>query len=111
MGTKTPFAIARHDGQALAFAGLWEGWRAPDGSILRSFAIVTTAANVQMAMLHARMPVILEEPDWPCWLGEDERDPATLLHGCAEGVLRLWPVSKRVGNVRNDDPSLLDPVP
>ena len=109
-GGKTPFAIERADGQPLAFAGLWEGWRAPDGSILRSFAIVTTNANTQMAALHERMPVILEEPDWPLWFGETEGDPATLLHASPEGILRFWEVDKRVGNVRNDDPALLDPV-
>jgi len=27
---KQPFAIARHDGTPLAFAGVWEGWRSPD---------------------------------------------------------------------------------
>jgi hypothetical protein len=27
----------------------------------------------------------------------------------AEGILRIWPVDKRVGNVRNDGPELLEP--
>lgn len=107
---KTPFAIARADGQPLAFAGLWEGWRAPDGAILRSFAIITTAANAAMAAVHARLPVILEAPDWPLWLGDTDGDALTLLHAPGPDVLRIWPVSRRVGNVRNDDPALLDPV-
>jgi len=63
-----------------------------------------------MAVLHERMPVILEKPDWPAWLGETEADPVELLRPAAEGVLRLWPVDKRVGNVRNDEPGLLAPV-
>lgn len=41
-----------------AFAGLWEGYRWPDGTVTRSFYIVTTAANAEMAELHDRMPVI-----------------------------------------------------
>jgi putative SOS response-associated peptidase YedK len=49
---KTPYAIARADGDPLAFAGVWEGWRSPEGNILRTFAIVTTTANAQMAVLH-----------------------------------------------------------
>jgi putative SOS response-associated peptidase YedK len=110
---KTPYAIARTDGEPLAFAGIWEGWRAPDGNILRTFAIVTTTANVEMAVLHERMPVILEALDWPAWLSEATDDPlpdpAALLRPSAEGILRLWQVDKRVGNVRNDGPELLAP--
>ncbi len=62
---KQPYVIARQDGAPLAFAGLWEGWRSPEGETLRTFAILTTAANGTMAQLHERMPVVLEERDWP----------------------------------------------
>ena len=73
---KQPYAIARVDGTPLAFAGLWEGWRSPDGETLRTFAIITTSANADMAVLHDRMPVILEPPDWPVWLerGKETHD-------------------------------------
>jgi putative SOS response-associated peptidase YedK len=56
---KQPYAIARTDGDPLVFAGLWEAWRYPDGEILRTFTIITTAANATIAELHERMPVIL----------------------------------------------------
>jgi putative SOS response-associated peptidase YedK len=106
---KEPHAIARADEELLAFAGLWEGWRSPDGDVLRTFTIITTEANVQMSTLHSRMPVILEKTDWPVWLGEADGDPRILLHPAPEGMLRIWPVGKRVGNVRNDGPDLLEP--
>jgi putative SOS response-associated peptidase YedK len=61
---KQPFAIARSDDKPLAFAGIWEGWRSPDGEFLRTFAILTTSANDMMSALHQRMPVILERSDW-----------------------------------------------
>lgn len=109
-GGKTPFAIARADGDPLAFAGIWEGWRSPDGEILRSFAIVTTAANMQMSALHERMPVILERADWPVWIAEAPGDPVSLLRPLPEGILNIWPVDRRVGNVRNDGPELLAPI-
>jgi putative SOS response-associated peptidase YedK len=109
-GGKTPYAIARADQEPLAFAGIWEGWRSPDGDILRTYAIVTTTANAQMSVLHERMPVILEAADWPAWLGEAPGDPASPLRPSPEGILRLWPVDKRVGNIRNDGPELLEPL-
>ena len=106
---KTPYAIARADGDPMAFAGVWEGWRSPEGDILRTFAIVTTNANAQMSVLHERMPVILETGDWPVWLGEQSGDPAILLRPSPDDILSLWRVDKRVGNVRNDGPDLLVP--
>jgi putative SOS response-associated peptidase YedK len=106
---KVPHAIARADGDPLALAGIWEGWHSPDGDVLQTFAIITTAANAQIAVLHNRMPVILEAEDWPVWLGEAEGDPQALLKPAKEGIVRIWPVDKRVGNVRNDGPDLIKP--
>jgi putative SOS response-associated peptidase YedK len=55
----------------------------------RTFTIITANANAVMARLHDRMPVTLEPQDWPIWLGEVEADPATLLRGAGEDVLRV----------------------
>jgi putative SOS response-associated peptidase YedK len=107
---KQPYAIARRDGEPLAFAGMWESWRAPDGETLRTFAILTTAANDDMVTLHDRMPVILEPDDWDRWL-EDDDGYGELMRPAAPGVVRLWPVSRRVNNVRNDGADLLDEIP
>jgi putative SOS response-associated peptidase YedK len=107
---KQPYAIARRDGAPLVFAGVWEGWRDPAGEVLRSFTIVTTAANDDMAPLHDRMPVILEADAWPVWLGEVPGDYAALLRPSPAGTLRLWPVSRAVNNVRNNGPELLDRI-
>jgi putative SOS response-associated peptidase YedK len=41
-GDKQPYAIAPVDGQPMAFAGLWEGFRWPDGTVARTFTIITT---------------------------------------------------------------------
>ena len=41
-GGKIPYAIARADGQPMAAAGLWEGWRGPGDEVIRSFTILTT---------------------------------------------------------------------
>jgi putative SOS response-associated peptidase YedK len=108
-GGKLPYAIARADGQPMAFAGLWEGWRGADGTVLRTFTIVTTNANAVLRPLHERMPVILEAADWAAWLGETEGDAAALLRPSAAD-LRVWRVGTAVNNVRNDNAALLEPV-
>ena len=105
---KEPFAIARTDGAPLAFAGLWERHRDAAGEVVRSFAILTCAANATLRPLHERMPVVLEPADWPLWLGEQDGDATELMRPAAADVLRIWPVSTRVNSVRNNDASLLD---
>jgi putative SOS response-associated peptidase YedK len=63
-----------------------------------------------MADLHNRMPVILEERDWPMWLGEGEGDHTALLRPAPDGLLRTWPVDRRVGSPRNNGPELLETI-
>ena len=106
---KQPFAIARTDGHPMVFAGLWEGWRGADGTVMRTFTIVTTSANATLRPLHERMPVVLEPSDWPAWLGETETDPTALLRSSA-AEFRVWRVGKAVNNVRNDSAALLEPA-
>jgi putative SOS response-associated peptidase YedK len=107
---KTPFAVAREDGDPVAFAGIWEAWKSPDGKRVQTFATITTDANNLLAGIQDRMPVIIEREDWPLWLGETEGDVQALLRPAAEDALRFWPVGKAVGNVRNDGPELLKPA-
>jgi putative SOS response-associated peptidase YedK len=76
---KTPFAVTRVDGEPVAFAGIWETWKSPDGERLGTFATITTEANILLAPIQDRMPVIVERADWPLWLGETEGDPGALL--------------------------------
>jgi putative SOS response-associated peptidase YedK len=83
------------------------------GEWVRSFAIITTTPNEPCAELHDRMPVVLKPEVWPEWLGEepaDARQLKALLAPYAAEEMTCWPVSARVGNVRNNDPSLIEPV-
>jgi putative SOS response-associated peptidase YedK len=48
-----------------------------------------------MAALHDHMPVILEQQNWPVWLGEAEGEYATLLRAAPDELLRVWPVDRR----------------
>jgi putative SOS response-associated peptidase YedK len=112
-GKPVPYAVAPQQG-IFAFAGLWERWRSPgDGAILRSFTIVTGPANSLCRPIHDRMPVILPPEVWPLWLGEVNATPEkllALLQACPEEWLRVYPVGPAVGNVKNDEPGLLEPA-
>ena len=111
---RQPFAIARADGRPLALAGLWSGWHDPAADrVVRTFTIVTSRPNDQLAGLHDRMPVIVPDAAWASWLDPRLEDPAEL-HGMFEPRddigLRIWPVSPLVNNVRNDGPELFEEV-
>lgn len=80
------YAIGLKGNGLFAFAGLWDGWRNPDGAWLRSFAIITTAANALLAPIHGRMPAIIAPEDYATWLGEQ---PAPL--GELRALLRPFP--------------------
>ena len=71
---------------------------------------MTTMPNAEMSELHDRMPVILEEQDWLTWLGETEGDSVALLRPAPDGLLRVWPVDRRVGSPRNNGPELLESI-
>jgi len=107
---KRPWRIVDPDRPGFAFAGVWEGWRKPDGEILRSFAIITTSANQQLAPIHDRMPVILKREDEDAWLDPDNGAQALqALLAPYEGT-ELYRVSERVNSVKNDDPECLTKV-
>jgi putative SOS response-associated peptidase YedK len=59
------------------------------------------------------MPVVLGPETWPAWLEEEPADArqlkAMLAPYPSEGMI-CWPVSSRVGNVKNNDPSLIEPI-
>lgn len=87
------------------------GWRAPDsGEVVRTFTIITTAANKTLDAIHTRMPVIVDEAGWSVWLGEAPGDHVALLRPAPDDLLQLWPVSRAVNNTRNNEAALLAPL-
>lgn len=110
---KQPFAIGMKDGGLMVMAGLWETWRPREGESVKSCTIITTDSVPIMGELHDRMPVILAEQDWPMWLGETESGTAALhalLTPFRGEDMKIWPVGKAIGNVRNEGPELILPV-
>jgi len=112
--SRQPFAIRRADGDVLALAGLWSGWRDPDsGELRRTFTIVTAPANRSIAAVHDRMPVVLEPDLWAAWLDPETADTGELqamLQPDETTELELYPVSRLVNDARNEGPELLRPL-
>ena len=102
--------IRRKDQAPFAFAGLWERWRQPDGSVLRSCTIATCPANALLAPVHDRMPVILAEGDCERWLDPAAADGRALLRPCPAEWLEAYEVGPRVNSPANDDPECVTPL-
>ncbi len=79
---------------------------------MASYTILTTDPNEFAGQFHNRMPVILEREDEDDWIDPTNTDVRGILPlaNTYEGELDAYPVSKAVNNVRNNDPSLLEPV-
>ncbi|MED4910848.1 SOS response-associated peptidase [Brevibacillus centrosporus] len=102
---KQPMRIMRKDEQPFAFAGLFDTWVQPDGQKVHTCTIITTTPNDVVAPIHPRMPVILREEDESIWLDREYQDhqhlQSMLIPYKAEWM-QAYPVSKAVGNVKND---------
>jgi putative SOS response-associated peptidase YedK len=110
---KQPYYIHPTDGGLLAFAGLWEDWQGPQGEVMVSACIITTEPNELMGGIHNRMPVILPKDSWALWLDSaaHTKEIQPLLVPCSAELMAAHPVSVAVGNVRNDGPGLILPMP
>ena len=110
--TKQPFYI--HGKGLIAFAGIWDRWRAPDGGYLESAAIITRPAVDFLATVHHRMPTFLPQERWEAWLdptltkGGELRELMELTEPAAG--LQAHPVSTRVNSTANNGATLILPI-
>ena len=110
---KTPHYIRLSDESPMALAGIWESWKRPDGTVLETFAVLTTSANGLIAPIHDRMPVILHRDDTGPWLDPEMRNPEAfeaLYRPYPSERLTAYPVSGRVNSARNDSPECIAPL-
>ena len=103
---RLPVAVYRADGKPLNLAGLLGSWQGDPAT-----TILTTMPNAEIAELHNRMPVALNDDDAATWVLEDLslEQIGQFLKPCPDGWLRLVPASPLVNDVRNQGPELLDP--
>jgi putative SOS response-associated peptidase YedK len=111
--SKQPVFIRLNNGHPFAFAGLWEIWKSPDGSEIRSCTIITTQPNSLLLPIHNRMPVILPPETYQIWLAAEDRQPDQLNHLLVpypSTEMVAFPVSRKVNSPQLDSPDLINPV-
>ncbi|AUH40732.1 SOS response-associated peptidase [Streptomyces sp. CMB-StM0423] len=130
---KQPYFVTPADGSVFAMAGLFEFWRdktLPDDDPRAwwvTCTVVTTEAETTelaggsagesgphtLAEIHPRMPLMLPPDRWDAWLDPANKDPEALrelLTPPPAGLLRAFPVSTQVSDVRNNGADLVEEI-
>jgi putative SOS response-associated peptidase YedK len=110
---KQPYHFRRKDHAPIALAGLWECWESPEGEVVESCSIITTAANDLVAPMHDRMPVILGPEHFDQWLDpayQDVKGLEALLVPYPAELMEAIAVSTLVNSPKNDRPECLEPA-
>jgi putative SOS response-associated peptidase YedK len=119
-GGKVPHFLHDPDGRLLAMAGLYELWRDPalpdddPDRWLWTCTIITQQATDLLGQIHDRNPVVVPpqlRAEWLDCSSDDADTAARLLERIPEARLEPYVVSSAVGNVRNNGPELIEPVP
>jgi len=109
---KRPYFARSTAGGPIAFAGLWETLIGPNGEEMETAAIVTTAANAEMAAMHHRASVIVAPEQFEFWLdcrNVDKKTAAALIAPAPDGSMQVYEISPAVNRVANDGPVLHEP--
>ena len=87
-----PYYFKMKDEKPFAVAGIWATQKLETGTI-DSLSLMTTTPNAEVRAIHDRMPVILEEKDFPLWMDSvDNRDFKKL-----KELLRPFPADRMTG--------------
>jgi len=115
VGLDKPFLLFLRDSERpFAMAGIWDEWtNESTGEIIRSYGIITVAANNLLRMIgHPRCPVILEHDLERDWLNPDL--PLTnvldLLTVPDDSRMNGYPISSKIKSAKEQDLSMLLPI-
>ncbi|WGI20261.1 SOS response-associated peptidase [Amylibacter sp. IMCC11727] len=107
---KEPWYIYPNEGELMAFAGIWQVWKGPDGARSVTCAMVTTAAGEDLAQVHHREPVTIKPDDFGLWLGEEGKGAASLMHAADPAYFVRHRVGLEVNSGRVEGAELRDPL-
>ncbi|MFN0014616.1 MAG: SOS response-associated peptidase [Saprospiraceae bacterium] len=106
-GRKAPYRIFGKNGDLLFMAGIWDEWQ-QNAEQKRTFSIITTAPNREMATLHNRMPAILTSLETQqAWLSDlPVEEVMALLRPAPDGMLEMYRVSEKLNRPGIDSEAL-----
>lgn len=110
---RQPYFFGSVDKRPLAFAGLWDRWKGPEGEIIESCTILTTDSNELVQPIHDRMPLILKVEDYDLWLDPTVRRPEALQHllkPYPSEQMEGHPVTSKVNKAAYESPDSIEPV-
>ena len=111
-GYKQPYLITRADRGPLLLAAIWCRFHTTLCHYNDSFALITVPSPAFLEPLSERLPAIIPGDDAATWLNPDSSQEALegLLKPTSGELLGAFPVSRRVNNPREQDPSCAHPI-
>ena len=110
---KVPFYFHLPETPIFAFAGLYDQWTRPDGSVLSTYTIITCGSNTRLAGIHDRMPVILRDTGEKHWIAKEPLTAeamASMLLPFPSECMAGYPVLPLVNSPATDDECLVQPL-
>ena len=99
---KQPYYFYQKNGEPLFFAGLWAG---------ETFAILTTAAEGDLARIHDRRPLAFGVERGREWIERlPKSEGSVVARAVSTAEITFHPLSSGVGNPRHDGPELIHPI-
>jgi hypothetical protein len=72
--SKQPYCFEVNEGDLFAFAGIWDRSKDASSNSVETRSILTTTPNAVTAVVHDRMPVILDPDSYDLWLDPGMKD-------------------------------------
>ena len=96
----------------MAFAGVWDVWRAEGQPPVLTCAIITVAANDLVRPFHDRMPAVIDPKNYDLWMGFNapEKELLGVLAPLPAEQLEVVKVGPAVNKVANDTPECVAPA-
>lgn len=110
---KIPMLIKMKSGEPFGMAGLWEGWKSPEGQTIYTCTIITTSSNELTSSIHERMPVILNKKDEQKWLDPSIHDSHLLnqyLRPFSSELMETFEVSTEANSPKNNSERLIQRI-